>query len=134
MKSISKLFFALLISFTFLGSAFAAASAPSYGLNKSQKSDGKYSEVFLVNTTPETYTVESKYPFSGRFDRMGLGRSGSITDTIKYPIDYPDNQVCLKVIQNNTGLIIFQSCVSYGTYYIHYYGENKSIKVDTSPN
>jgi hypothetical protein len=126
-KIISKVLFVLIMGLM-ISTAFALE--PTYKktslTSSSLKPTEKYSQVFLVNLTRENYMAYSVYKDTGRFFSIPLSATGTLQDHIQYPIDYPEYAVCLDVIQNYTGIRVYQGCLSTGTVYIHYAADNKT--------
>jgi len=127
MKTIFKFVFACLIT-TIASSVFATeAPKPYYGI--SAKNAPLASQVTLVNLTRESYMSYSLYRGTGQTFRMPLSAAGTSQDTIIYPIAYPVYDVCLDVIQDFTGTLVYHGCMASGTIYVHYTADNKTVTV-----
>lgn len=130
MKMISKLALATLVSFSLVGSAFAAAPQPSYDLNQSKmdvKPGSKKSEATIFNKTSEYYTIHTVYIPSGRtydntLNPVGYDRSYLVIPIIG--IDYDDYAAHVSVIRNSTGRTIWDHYVSSGNFNIVYTGKD----------
>ncbi len=87
------------------------------------------SQVMLVNLTRESYMAYSVYRGTGQEYSFPLLSTGTNQDRILYPIVYPAYDVCIDVIQDYTGFRVFRDCLAYGTIYIHYAADNKTVVV-----
>jgi hypothetical protein len=87
-----------------------------------------FTRVMLYNYTYDQYSVRSIYQPTGSTYDMYLGPVDSATGSIVYDITFPDYAVCLSVMRNYDGLIVYQGCSSSDNIYItNMFKSNKPI-------
>jgi hypothetical protein len=129
MKTISKFVVVFLMSLIFSNAFALQVATPFKNASLIKPASARDSQVMLVNLTHESYMAYSLYRGTGQEYSLPLLAAGSMQDRIVYPISYPVYDVCIDVIQNYTGIRVFRDCLAYGTIYIHYAADNKTVVV-----
>jgi hypothetical protein len=129
MKMISKFVVVFLMSFMFSNTFALQVATPLKNVSLIKPASTRDSQVMLINLTHENYMAHSLYRGTGQEYSLPLLAAGTSQDRILYPISYPVYDVCLDVIRQSTGLSIFQDCLAYGTIYIRYAADKKTVVV-----
>jgi hypothetical protein len=117
MKSLKQLFAAVLLASSLLSSAWAAQQ-PAYVPKTNNLMDTRAAGIIVQNVSydawndiyPDYYVYATYYPTLAT-STIYLGPYGTNTDTIFYPLYFPDNQICFHV--DTTGYFpttIFEGC------------------------
>jgi hypothetical protein len=122
MKSVKQLLAAVLVAGSLVSSAWANDQPMYVPKTDNLLNATRAAGVTVQNVSydawndlyPDYWVYATSYP-SGTNSRMYLGPYGTTTDTILYPLYYPDNQVCFHVDTNTYfPTTIFEGCGSFG--------------------